>query len=41
MIKQIFENWSWKSFFVGMFTINFALGINWELPIKTSNNEGK
>ena len=32
MIKQIFENWSWKAFFIGMFTISFALGVNWELP---------
>ena len=32
MITKIFLNWNWKSFFVGIFTISFALGINWELP---------
>ena len=32
MIKEILNGWSFKSFFLGIFTITFALGINWELP---------
>ena len=32
MIKEILNGWSFKSFFLGIFTISFALGINMELP---------
>ncbi len=32
MIKEILNGWSWKSFFLGILTISFALGVNWELP---------